>query len=117
MVGERIKVEVARMEVHSPEVEVLAFMRDVGGSHVNLTDAHLMAPGMTVLAWSRGYGADRGMYVDGYRAAERPLSPGEVHEVTVHFRGVSVVPGGVYVVELATSMGGEAAATLKAPPS
>ena len=117
VVGERIKIEAARMEVHSLEVEVLAFVRNMGGSHVNLTDACLMAPDVTVLAWSRGYSADCGIYVDGYRAAERLLSPGEVHEVTIHFRGVSAVPGRVYVVKLATSMDAEAVATLKALPS
>ncbi|RLF14578.1 MAG: hypothetical protein DRJ97_05985, partial [Thermoprotei archaeon] len=111
---ERLKIEGAELLVDEsgslgnplrPDVKATLYVRNVGGSDVNLTEAYLLTTGMTYINTTLGYGASCGIMVDGQRAADKLLEAGGCYRVEVYFLDTEATPGRSYVVKLVTSLG------------
>jgi len=101
------------------DVNATLYIRNIGGTDVNITDVYLLTTGLEVINITRGYGPNlyydrRWVYIDHVSAAHTLLEVGKVARVDICFPDTTVQKGRPYLVRVVTSLGNEYSIQLKA---
>jgi len=128
---ERLKIEAGKLFIWGTNVPTAAdnpnrmdvnatlYVRNTGGTDVNITDVYLLTTGLEVVNVTRGYGPNlyynvRWVYVDHVSAADKLLGVGKVARIDICFPDTEVQKGRSYIVRIVTSLGNEYGIELKA---
>ena len=127
---ERLKIEAGKLYIwktnvgvgdnpNRMDVNATLYIRNTGGTDVNITDIYLLTTGLEVVNVTRGYGPNlyygkRWVYIDHVSAADALLEVGKVARVDICFPDTTVQKGRSYLVKVVTSLGNEYSVELKA---
>jgi len=130
--AERLKIEAGKLFVagtditttdqdnpNRMDVNATLYIRNTGGTDVNITDVYLLTTGLEVINITRGYGPNlyynkRWVYIDHVSAAHTLLGAGKVARVDICFPDTTIQKGRTYLVKVVTSLGNEYSIPLKA---